>query len=67
MTVDDGKRFLNIYGKQIVKLKGCKTRQKSLSIKDMVMVPLSKTLGGNTQHRVIIDGLFICTRDTVSS
>ena len=44
LTVDHGKRCLNIYGKEIAKLKGCKTRKKSSSIKDMVMVSLPKTL-----------------------
>ena len=44
LSVDDAKRCLNVYGKEIAKLKGSKTRKKSSKIKAMEMEPLPKTL-----------------------
>ena len=44
LSIDDTKRCLNVYGKEIAKLKGSKTRKKSSKIKVMEMKPLPKTL-----------------------
>ena len=44
MSIDNTKRCLNVYRKEIAKLKGIKTRKKSSKIKVMEMKPLPKTL-----------------------
>ena len=38
LPVDDAKRCLSVYGKEIAKLKGSKTRKKSSKIGKMVMI-----------------------------
>ena len=44
LSIDDAKRCLNIYGKEIAKLKGRKTRKKLSKIKVMEMDPFPKPL-----------------------
>ena len=44
LKVGDTKRYLNMYGKEIAKFKGTKTRKKSSKIQEMGMIPLPRTL-----------------------
>ena len=44
LIVDDAKRYMNMYNREIAKLKGNKTRSKSSKIQDMVVIPLPLTL-----------------------
>ena len=44
LMVDDAKRCLNVYGRELAKLKGSKTRNKSSKTQDMVVIPLPLTL-----------------------
>ena len=44
LIVDGVKIFLNVYGKEIAKSKGSKTKEKSFKTKDMEVIPLPKTL-----------------------
>ena len=44
LTIDDGKMCLSVYGKEIAKLKGIKTRQNSSEIEKMIVSPLPLTL-----------------------
>ena len=42
--VGDVKRCMNVYGRNIAKLKGNKTRSKYSKMQDMVVIPLPLTL-----------------------
>ena len=60
MTVDNVKRCLNVYGKEIAKLKGSMTRKKASKISRMEMLPHPKTLAEtHISDMLSMDYLFV--------
>ena len=60
LTVDDAKRCLNVYGKEIAKLRGSKTRVRASKIKVMGITPLPETLvETHSSDMIAMDYLYV--------
>ena len=60
LTSDDTKRCLFIYGPELIKLKGCMTRQRPNKIKEMPLIPIPTTVYDHHNSDVLsMDFLYV--------